>query len=116
MTQQTQPPRTATPTIAPLRTLAELDENEAMRQTVETDLTPQSPFAVHPGWYERYWYGDRPPSRWGTLASTVRRYCCDVPRVGDTICHAIARTMTVFARHTGAAPKADCERGRAFSR
>lgn len=78
--------------IAPLRTLAELGD-EGTGRLVATDLTPRLPFPVHPGWYERYWYGDRQRSRWG-LVDTVRRLCGEVPRVGETVRSATARTMS----------------------
>jgi hypothetical protein len=49
--------------IAPLRSLAELGD-ERTERLAATDLTPRLPFPVLPGWYERYWYGNRPQSRW----------------------------------------------------
>jgi hypothetical protein len=81
------------PAIAPLRTLAELGD-EGTGRLADTDLTPRSPFPVNPGWYERYWYGDRSPSRWGLLANTVWRRCGEMPRVAETLRSAIARTMS----------------------
>jgi hypothetical protein len=70
--------------IAPLRTLAELGD-EGTGRLAATDLTPRLPFPVFPGWYERYWYGNRPQSRWGLLADTVWRLCGEMPRVAETL-------------------------------
>jgi len=84
MVQQTQQSGYAAPAIFPLRTLLELG-GEGMRQLAETDLTPRLPFPVSPGWYERHWYADRPPSRWGFLASIVRQLCWKAPRVDETV-------------------------------
>jgi hypothetical protein len=71
MTQQAYRSGNSAPAIAPLRTLAELGD-EGTGRLAETDLTPRSPFPVNPGWYERYWYGDRSLSRWGLVAETLR--------------------------------------------
>ncbi|HEV2187233.1 MAG TPA: hypothetical protein VGR70_08490 [Stellaceae bacterium] len=30
---------------------------------------------VDAGWYERYWYGDNPPSRLGILLKAMKRLC-----------------------------------------
>jgi hypothetical protein len=92
MTQQAYNSGDATPAIAPLRTLAELGDEETGR-CAETDLTPRWPFPVHPDWYERCWYGDRSPSRWGGLVNTVWRLCSGVPRVAKTVRRVSARTI-----------------------
>ena len=81
-THQTQQSGHAAPAIAPLRTLAELGDG-GIRRVVETDLTPRWPFAVDPGWYERYWYGDRSPSRWGLLVNTLRRLSSEVSAIAQ---------------------------------
>jgi hypothetical protein len=81
-----------TPAIAPLRTLAELGDKGTGR-CAEMDLTPRWPFPVHPDWYERYWYGDQSPSRWGILVNTVWRLCSEVPRAAETIRRRSARTI-----------------------
>jgi hypothetical protein len=93
MTQQAYKSGHSAPAIAPLRTLAELGD-EGTGRLAETDLTPRSPFSVDPGWYERYWYGDWSPSRWGLLANTVWRLCGEMPRVAETLRSATARTMS----------------------
>jgi hypothetical protein len=97
MTQQAYKSGHSAPAIAPLRTLAELGDEGTGRLT-ETDLTPRSPFPVNPGWYERYWCGDRSPSRWGLLANTVWRLCGEMPRVAETLRSASARTMSGLVR------------------
>ncbi len=78
MTQQS---RNTAPAIAPLRTLWGLGD-EGMRRTAAA-VSRLSPFPVDPGWYERYWYGDRSPSTWGMLVDTARRLCRDAPPIGS---------------------------------
>ncbi len=97
MIQQTQQSDGATRAIAPLRTLAELGD-EGVRRVVETDLTPRSTFPVDPRWYEKYWYGDRSPSKWGLPATALRRVCCEAPLVSDSIVRAIERTASALVR------------------
>jgi hypothetical protein len=92
MIQQTYKAGDTAPAITPLRTLAELGD-EGTGRLAATDLTPRSPFPVDPGWYERYWY-DRPPSRWGLLASSAGRLGCEVARVGAAARRAAARTKS----------------------
>ena len=104
MTQQTQQPVNAAPAIVPLRTLAELGD-EGKRGGLEMDLTPRSPFLVDPGWYERYWYGDRSPSRWGVLANALCRLSSVLPRVGHIICRATAHTTSILVRLGGTTSK-----------
>jgi hypothetical protein len=104
MNQQTQQSGYATPASAPLCTLTKLGD-EGMRQVTETDLTPLSPFSVNPGWYERYWYGDRPPSRWALLASICASALREAQRIGETTCRAIARAMSVRVRLSGTTSK-----------
>jgi hypothetical protein len=77
--------------IAPLRTLTELGDAGTGRPAAATDLTPRS---VHPGWYDRYWYGDRPQSKWTLLANVVCRLCGEVLRLGETLRGAIARATS----------------------
>src|SRR5689334_7312917 len=69
--------------IAPLRTLAALGD-EGTGRCAKTDLTPRVSFPVHPDWYERYWYGDRSPSRWDLLVKAVWRLCSEMPRIAET--------------------------------
>lgn len=78
---QTQQSGDATPAIASLCRLAELRDGGIIPRIVETDLTPRWPFAVDPGWYERHWYGDRSPSRWGVLVNTLRRLPSEMPAI-----------------------------------
>jgi hypothetical protein len=92
MTPQTDKSAVTAPEIAPLRTLAVLGDEGTGRCT-KTDLTPRSSFPVHPDWYERYWYGDQSPSRWGVLVNTVWRLCSGMPRVAETIRRVSARTI-----------------------
>jgi hypothetical protein len=91
MTQQSYKAGDTASAIKPLRTLAELGD-EGTGRLAATDLTPRSPFPVHPGWYERYWYGDRQPSRWGLLASSAGRLGYEVTRVGAAARRAAVRT------------------------
>jgi hypothetical protein len=93
MTQQACKTSDSAPAIVPLRTLAELGD-EGTGRLAATDLTPRLPFPAHPGWYERYWYGDRPRSRWGLLANTATWLCGEVPRVGEAARRAAARTIS----------------------
>jgi hypothetical protein len=93
MAQQACKASETAPAIAPLRTLAELGD-EGTGRLAATDLTPRLPLSVHSGWYERYWYSDRPRSRWGLLASTVGRLCGEVPRLGAAARRAAARTKS----------------------
>jgi hypothetical protein len=74
MTRQAHMSGGAIPAVASLRTLAELGD-EGTGRIAETDLTPRSPFPVRHDWYERYWYGDRSPARWGFLTNLVWRFC-----------------------------------------
>lgn len=41
----------------------------------EMDLGLLSLCQVDAGWYERYWYGDNPPSRLGILLKAMQRLC-----------------------------------------
>jgi hypothetical protein len=93
MAQQDRKAGDTAPAIAPLRTLAELGDEGTGRPSA-TDLTPRLPFPVHPGWYERYWYGDRPRSRWALLANTVGRLFGEVPRLGAAARRSAARTKS----------------------
>ena len=81
------------PAIAPLRALAALGD-EGTARLAATDLTPRLPFPVHPVWYERYWYCDRPRSRWGLLANAVCWLWDEVPRVGEAARSAAGRTLS----------------------
>jgi hypothetical protein len=81
-----------TPAIAPLRTLAELGDEGTGRRG-ETDLTPRLPFSIHPDWYDRYWYGDRSPSRRRVLVGVVWRLCGELPRAAQTLRRVAARTI-----------------------
>jgi hypothetical protein len=83
---------TAAP-IAPLRTLAELGDDGMGRLAAATDMTPRLPFPIHPGWYERYWYGDHSPSRWGVLINAVWRHCSEISRIAETIRRVSPRTI-----------------------
>ena len=55
---------------------------------VDVDLAI-SLFGMNPDWFERYWYGDHPPSMWGNLVTTARSLCREVPRVGAAIARAV---------------------------
>ena len=41
----------------------------------EMDFGLYLPWPVDAGWYERYWYGDRSPSRFGVLVNVARQLC-----------------------------------------
>lgn len=90
MSQQAHQSGGAAPAITPLRTPRDFGD-EGIRQIMQMDLTLLSPLPVDRGWYERYWYGDASPSRWGNLIDTACRLCREVSRVGSGW-HAIWRS------------------------
>lgn len=96
MNQQTQQPGGNTRAITPIRSLAELGDEENYR-VAERTLTPVLPFSVDPGWYEKYWYGNRPPSRWGLLANALHRLSSEVRCMGGIIRRAILVRLTETA-------------------
>lgn len=56
--------------------------NERMRRTA-AGVSRLSPFPVDPGWYERYWYGHRSPSRWSLLVDAAPRLCREARHIGS---------------------------------
>ena len=98
MNQQTQQLGGNTRSITPIRSLAELGDEGNYRIAAPT---PSSTFPVDPGWYEKYWYGDRLPSRWGLLANALRRLSSEVHRVGDIMRRASTCSRRSLVRLTG---------------
>jgi hypothetical protein len=103
MNQQTQQSGGITRAITPIRSLAELGD-EGNYRIAERALIPVLPFSVDPGWYEKYWYGNRPPSRWSLLDNALRRLSSEVHRVGDIIRRAILVRLARHPRCTGFPP------------
>jgi len=101
MTYQAQRPSAAAPAITPLHSLSYLGDAGGLRRVAATDLTPRMPFPIDAGWYEDHWYGERSGSNRHLPGSALRRLRSDVPRAVE-ICRAIARTLAVLVRRTGA--------------
>ena len=100
MTKQMPKSRDIAWAVVPLGRLAELDDGE-MRRAAVTDPIPPLPFPVDPEWYDKYWYGDAPSSRWSFPLNELHRLYRAVPHVGETMSLTIARTMSVLVHLAG---------------
>lgn len=67
-----------------------------------TDLTPRMPFTIDPSWYERHWYGDRPPSRASRVTQAFHKTWIEGRAIAKLIPVTIGRAIRSLSQLTTA--------------